>query len=103
MKYYSEITKKMYDTVKDLEKAEKEIKDKNDERKTAAAAVERAYDHFVEVRKKASDEVAIARDNYSKALNDFCSKYGAYHQSIKSTDSDSSWRSLSSLIDLLNL
>lgn len=92
MKYYSEITKKMYDTVKDLEKAEKEIKDKNDERKTAAAAVEKAYNELVE-----------ARERYSKVLNDFCSKYGAYHQSIKSTDSDSSWRSLSSLLDLLNL
>lgn len=92
MKYYSEVTKKMYDTVKDLEEAEKEIKDKNDERKTAAAAVEKAYNELVE-----------ARERYSKVLNDFCSKYGAYHQSIKSTDSDSSWRSLSSLLDLLDL
>ncbi len=92
MKYYSEVTKKMYDTVKDLEKAEKEIKDKNDERKTAAAAVEKAYNELVE-----------ARERYSKVLNDFCSKYGAYHQSIKSADSDPSWRSLSSLLDLLNL
>ena len=92
MKYYSEVTKKMYDTVKDLEKAEKEIKDKNDERKTAAAAVEKAYNELVE-----------ARERYSKVLNDFCSKYGAYHQSIKSTDSEPSLRSLSYLLDLLNL
>lgn len=92
MKYYSEVTKKMYDSVRDLEKAEKEIKDKNDERKTAAAAVEKAYNELVE-----------ARERYSKVLSDFCSKYGAYHQSIKSTDSDSSWKNLGTLLDLLNL
>lgn len=92
MKYYSEVTRKMYDTVKDLEKAEKEIRDKNVERKTAAAAVEKAYNELVE-----------ARERYSKVLNDFCSEYGAYHQSIKSTDFDPSLRSLSSLLDLLNL
>ena len=103
MKYYSEVTKKMYDIVKDLEKAEREIKDKNDECKTAAAAVEKAYDEFVDVCKKASDEVAAARKRYSKVLNDFCSKYGAYHQSIKSTDSDPSWKNLSYLLGLLNL
>lgn len=103
MKYYSEVTKKMYDSVKELEKAEREIKDKNDERKTAAAAVEKAYDELVNVRKRASDEVAAARERYSKVLSDFYSKYGAYHQSIKSTDSDLSWKSLSSLLDLLNL
>ncbi len=103
MKYYSEVTKKMYDSVRDLEKAEREIKDKNDERKTAAAAVEKAYDELVNVHKKASDEVAAAREKYSKTLNDFCSKYGAYHQSIKSTDFDTSWESLSYLLDLLNL
>lgn len=103
MKFYSEITKKMYDTMRELDKAEKEAKDKNDERKTAAAAVERAYDELVAVRKKASEEVTAAQDNYSKALNDFCSKYGAYHQTIKSTDSDLPWKSLSSLLDLLNL
>lgn len=92
MKYYSEVTKKMYDTVKDLEKAEKEIRDRNDERKVAAAAVEKAYNELVE-----------ARERYSKVLSDFCSKYGAYHQSIKSTDSDSSWKNLGTLLDLLNL
>ena len=92
MKFYSEITKKMYDTVKDLEKAEKETKDKNDERKAAAAAVDKAYNDLV-----------AAREKYSKVLNDFCSKYGAYHRSIKSTDSDASWKSLSSLLDLLDL
>lgn len=92
MKYYSEVTRKMYDTIKDLEKAEKEIKDRNDGRKIAAAAVEKAYNELVE-----------ARERYSKVLNNFCSEYGAYHQSIKSTDSDPSWKNLSYLLDLLNL
>lgn len=92
MKYYSEITKKMYDSVRELVKAEKEVSDKNNARKEDAAKVEKAY-----------ADLAAARENYSKVLSDFCAKHGPYHQTVKADDAINSWKNLSNLIDLLNL
>ena len=96
MKYYSELTKVMYDSVEELEKAEKEITNKTNERKKDAAEVEKAYEAMVSARK-----------NYEKILTDFCNKHGSYHRTIKSTDIDgditSSWNSLAHLIDILKL
>lgn len=92
MKYYSEITKKMYNSVKELEQAEKEISDKNNARKEDAAKVEKAYKDWV-----------AARENYSKVLSDFCAKHGPYHQTLKADDTINSWKDLSALIDLMGL
>ena len=92
MKYYSEVTKKVYDTVEDLEKAEKVLTDKAAARKKDAAEVEKAF------------EAAIAaQKNYEKLLTEFCSKHGAYHKTIKADDVDKNWESLSALLDLLKL
>lgn len=92
MKYYSEVTKKMYDSVRELELAEKEVQNKNNARKEDAAKVEKAYADLV-----------TARENYSKVLSDFCAKHGPYHQTVKASDAMGSWKGLSNLIDLLNL
>ena len=92
MKYYSEITKKMYDSVKDLERAEKEVSDKNNARKEDAMKVDRAEKALIE-----------ARENYSKALNEFCTKHGPYHKTVDSDELERSWSNLSNLIDLLSL
>lgn len=92
MKYYSEITKKMYDSVKELENAEKEVSDKNNARKEDAAKVEKAYKDWM-----------AARENYSKVLIDFCAKYGAYHTTVKAENTVDSWKNLSALIDLMGL
>lgn len=92
MKYYSEITKKMYDSVRELEKAEKEVNDKNNARREDAMKVERAEKALVE-----------ARENYSKALNEFCAKHGPYHKTVDREEAARTWSNLSNLIDLLNL
>lgn len=75
MKFYSEVTKKFYDT----EKACKEAEDKmllseslkNAERKEMAEKVNASYEAY----KKAAK---IYHDN----LKAFCAKYGAYHRTI---------------------
>ena len=93
MKYYSEVTKKVYDTVADLEKAEKAITDKAAARKRDAEEVEKAFEAML-----------TAQKNYEKVLSDFCSKHGAYHKTIKADDTDTkTWESLGALIDLLKL
>ena len=92
MKYYSEITKKMYDSVRELEKAEKEVNDKNNARREDAMKVERAEKAWIE-----------ARENYSKVLNEFCAKHGPYHKTVDGEEAARTWSNLSNLIDLLNL
>lgn len=90
MKYYSDITKKVYDTISDLEAAEKEVSEKTNARKEDAAKVEAAF-----------NEMSAARKKYEKALREFCEKHGAYHRTIKPEDGPKTfdWRDL--IFDLL--
>ena len=85
MKYYSDKTKKIYDTVEQLQAAEKkydeahaaEIK-KAEERKKRAAEVS-------EARK----ELANAQKKYNDLLNKFVKDYGSYHETYTDKDVDS--------------
>ena len=92
MRYYSDKTKTLYDSVEDLEKAEKAITDRAAARKKDASEVEAAFNEMVKARKV-----------YEEKLSKFCSKHGAYHKTITSKDSDDNWFSLSELLDLLKL
>ena len=96
MKYFSELTNKVYDTMDACEEAEKAIiEQKNREkikkereveaRKTDATKVEEARKAFVE-----------AQAAYREALHNFCTKYGSYHATYKSDD-------LPSLFDIFSL
>lgn len=71
MKYYSEVTKKIYDEKKDLENAEKAYQDKlNEQEKLKAERATRAKE---------------VEDAFKKAyeLKDaFIKDYGAYHQTF---------------------
>lgn len=97
MRYYSEITKTIYDTEKACleaefkvkeeqnkekirrERAEREAKEKqerlNAERKVRAAEVENA--------RKAMD---AARSKYAEVLQAFCKDYGSYHTTLTNED-----------------
>ena len=87
MKYYSEITKQVYDTEAACYAAERKEKSKTDQRKKAAEKVE-------EARKK----LAEARNEYETVLADFCKKYGAYHTSIDLSNKDE-WPDLKTLVN----
>lgn len=78
MKYYSTKLDRLFETVEDLQKAEKAYDDKQHEleeiktaRSEAAKKVEAAY-------KLAED----AKKNADTLLAEFCKKYGAYHTTI---------------------
>ena len=77
MKYYSELTKKVYDTENECKTAESALESKNSERKRAAAHVE-------ETRKRYD----AARKEYYDELSDFCKKYGYYHTTLTKEDMD---------------
>lgn len=92
MKYFSEVTNKVYDTVNELKEAESEITSKANARKADAEKVEAA-------RKKWVD----ARLEYDHALSEFCKKYGTYHKTYSSDDVRKEWSSLSEMVNDLFL
>ena len=79
MKYFSEITKKVYNTPEELEIAEKEVLDeqKAQEEKSAKRA-ERAKE-VEEAYAKAAD----VKEQADKLLNEFLKDYGSFHTTLK--------------------
>lgn len=87
MKYYSELTKKVYDTPELLEEAEKVVLEANKEkekklaeRAERAKAVENAFVEVKAARKKADD-----------LLSEFCRDYGSFHTTIKEPTNALNW------------
>lgn len=95
MKYYSEITKKTYETVEELQKEESSIKEKLEakaseqpqeptaqsasERKEAAKKVEFAFENVSKL-KKANESI---REEIDKKVNDLELKYQKLHMELK--------------------
>lgn len=82
--YYSNVLKKPFDTVEELQKAEAKYNEEilakqkaQEQRKARAAEVESAL--------KAADE---AYKKYTKLLNAFVKDYGSYHTTITESNSD---------------
>ena len=82
MKYYSEVTKKVYDTEEALKEAEvkeeeklAKVKLEKEERATAAKEVEEAF-------KKANEAYKEARQK----MDEFVKKYGSFHYSVTSSE-----------------
>lgn len=102
MKYYSEVTRKIYDTKDELKMAEekeaaakaereKAIAEKREkekkltsEREARAKEVTDAYNALDDVRKKWADEYKKAQQNAEKLMKDFIKDYGSFHYSIHS-------------------
>ena len=89
MKYYSEVTKKLYETAKELEAAEQNVKNlqaakikaeelKKEQRATRAKEVEEALKAATEANKKAT-----------KLLKEFTKDYGYYHTSFTTKEDES--------------
>lgn len=106
MRYYSDVTKKVYDSEKELNDAEFKVK-------RAEESAKRAKEKESVARKKAAAEVQeayakarIANENASKKLADFCDKYGAYHFSVNASedpelnDLASLWKGMFKVFDL---
>lgn len=93
IKVYSDRTNKFYNSVEEANKAEFELKEKENlerikkerelaqakEQKEKALAERKAAAEKVENARKAFND---ARKQYADELNAFCKKYGTYHYSI---------------------
>lgn len=82
MRFYSDKTRKFYETLEDCEKAEKDFEveqerkkaealQKSNDRKEAAKKVENAYNALITAKKA-----------YHEELSKFCKQYGTYHLSL---------------------
>lgn len=94
IKVYSDRTNKFYNSVEEANRAEFELKEKENrekiqkereealakEKKEKAAAERKAAAEVVENARKAYLE---AQKAYRKALEDFCGKYGTYHYTVE--------------------
>lgn len=88
MKYYSDLTKKLYDTEADLKKAEIEVTKSKADRAEKAKEVTKLLQEANEASKKAN-----------KALADFVKEYGSFKTTL--TDKDVSKDNFWSLFDSL--
>lgn len=79
MKYFSELDHKVYDSVEELEAAEKKALEAKDARKAEAEKVEKAYGAMKEAKKA----YEVATEEYQKALSAFCDKYGSYKTTLR--------------------
>lgn len=86
MKYYSEVTNKLYESEKDLLNAEKNVKEMKEakEKKDQKMREERAAR-----AKEVEEALAAAREANSKAtklLSDFTKDYGQFHMSLRPSE-----------------
>lgn len=82
MKYFSTETKKIQDSIEELEVAEAEANKVKDARKAEAENVEKAFAQMKEAKKA----YEVAAQEYQKSLTSFCEKYGSYKTTIKNGD-----------------
>lgn len=86
MKYYSDVTKKLYDTAEELNKAETAVVKAEQERKAALEKKQAEQAKLKEQRAARAQEVTEAirvRDEAQKKVNElvnnFVKDYGSYH------------------------
>ena len=99
--FYSKVLKKPFDTLEELEQAEKEYNEIHaveikaaEEKKNLAHEVEESYknylnvyaqcnEEFKDVQKKLNEQVAKAKNEYTDLKNEFIKKYGSFHMTYK--------------------
>ena len=97
VKIYSDKTNRFYDTVEEANRAEFELKEKENlekiKKEREAALAKQEKEKKLAERKEAAEGVEKARKAYleaqkayRKVLEDFCGKYGTYHYSTDNAD-----------------
>lgn len=93
MKYYSDKTKKLYDTEKELMQAEFELKEAENREKIKKEREKAHQEELAAQRKDRAAEVEAARvamveaqKKYKEMLNAFIKDYGSFHYTSSSVD-----------------
>lgn len=86
MKFYSEVTKKFYDTVEDCENAEVAVKKAQEEKELAKKKLSEARASRAKEVENLRKNMIAAQKAYKEALEAFVKDYGTYHFSTSSLD-----------------
>ena len=101
MKFYSDVTKKFYESAAECEKAENDEKAKlevaSKQRKDAAAKIDKLREEYHDAYQKQTE----AFEAYRTALSEFCRTYGAYHYSVSNKEIENvrPWRLLEEFLN----
>lgn len=105
MKFYSEITKRLYNTEKELNEAEMKIKTAEEEKAAAEKAKRAERATRAKEVEKALKEANAAQAKAIKLLKDFTKDYGYFHTSYSIGETDKAKEdtsnSVNSFFDLL--
>ncbi len=82
MRYYSDMTRKFYETPEACEKAELQLKEERERKEAEALQKTNARKEAAKKVETAYNELVSARKNYQKLLADFCKEYGPFHMSL---------------------
>lgn len=110
MKFYSEVTKKYYDTERECLQEEQKVVEEQNRQKTlrerAAQELKEKQEKLAAERKARAQEVEAARkemlearEKYSKLLTDFTKDYHTYHLTLTGDDAK---KSAPTLFDLFS-
>ena len=98
MKYFSDMTNKVYESVEELEKAEKELTEKLEneakakkealakERGDRAKEVEDAIKELNNLRKDCAKQIEEKQKQVNELVDNFVKDYNYFHMSYKSSD-----------------
>lgn len=86
MKYLSEVTKKVYDTVDELNAEEEKVLTARKERELAEAEKKAKREERAKEVEEALKFALEAQKEANEKLEAFCKDYGTFHTSLKNTD-----------------
>ena len=92
MKYYSDMTNKLYDSVEALEAEELKIKQIEEAKRKAKEEAERKAAEAKNNRAAEAKEIEEIYKVFMTKLHDFCEKHGAFHMTLKDDDISSFFR-----------
>lgn len=102
MKYYSEHTKKFYDTAAECEKAEQAEKEKQLKIEAEQKAKAEAREQRAKEVEDAMEEACKAREKFDELLEKFVEDYGSFHYSYRNKGENDEYP-VSTLFSLLKM
>lgn len=91
MKYYSEITRKAYDTEKDCIEAETQVKNEQEEKARIEAEKKQQHAQDAQAVEEMRKVAVATQKHYEEALRAFIKKYGSYYYSTSNVN-EMPWR-----------
>ena len=88
MKYYSDVTKKLYDSEQECAEAEALVLKKKQEEEAAAAKKSQERKVRAEAIDASYEKLMAAQKEYSQLVYDFVKDYGSYHKTYSKTGDD---------------